>query len=254
MRAIITFHSIDDGGSVLSYAPKTFADFMKWLSVSSLPVCSLDTLLGSEQQQPGVVLSFDDGMKSVYTQALPVLKNFGFIAHLFLTTGVVGGSNRWPGQAPRMPKFDMLDWDQVEACHRAGMRVESHTNMHPDLRRVDAQTLEQECVTADEIIADRLGRRPRYFAYPYGYSTDQVRAFARIRYAASLTTELRFLSTSEDYTALPRIDSYYLQSPWTYRRLGTLTTRSHLTVRRLARRLKGRLARGTDYGHARPQV
>src|SRR5258707_8203499 len=97
VRAILTFHSIDDTGSVLSYSLKTLDRLLLALQRSGIPLLDLDTLL-RPQTKTGVALTFDDGMRSVFTEALPILGNHSAPAHLFLTTGGVGMTNRWPSQ------------------------------------------------------------------------------------------------------------------------------------------------------------
>ena len=237
MRAIINFHSIDGSGSVLSYPAKTLDGLLGALKRSGIPVVDLDTLMRAETQC-GVALTFDDGIRSVFTQALPILKSHGVPAHLFLTTGYVGLTNRWPSQPPHAPLFDMLSWSEIETLRTAGITIEAHTESHPDLRGLSDDDLCAECERADETILSRLGSRPRYFAYPYALSNARVRAFARQRYVASVAGGTRELGLDEDLSALPRIDSYYLQSEWTYRNLKSIQSRAYILARRTLRRLR----------------
>jgi peptidoglycan/xylan/chitin deacetylase (PgdA/CDA1 family) len=180
MRAILTFHSIDDTGSVLSYPPKTFDRLLLALQLSGIPLLDLDTLL-RPQTKTGVALTFDDGMRSVFTEALPILRSHSAPAHVFLTSGVVGLTNRWPSQPTATPLFEMLRWREIEALQDAGVHIEAHTESHPDLRRLSDDALREECERADETIASVLGIRPRYFAYPYGFNDTRVRSFTRER-------------------------------------------------------------------------
>src|SRR5262245_7903556 len=88
MRAILTFHSIDDTGSVLSYPPKTFDRLLIALQRSGIPLLDLNTLL-LPQTRSGVALTFDDEMRSVFIEALPILKRHTAPAHVFLNKGCV---------------------------------------------------------------------------------------------------------------------------------------------------------------------
>jgi len=238
MRAIVTFHSIDENDSVLSYPPTLFRKFVEALLASDLPVCDLDTLLRNDNQH-GVALTFDDGMHSIFEHALPVIRAHAMPAHLFLATAAVGRDNRWPGQPAQAPRLDMLNWNQVEALHAAGVRIESHTHNHPDLRALDDAAIDTECDMADRLIEQRLGRRPAYFAYPYGYHNARVRDCLRPRYRASVTTRLNVLNVRDDSADLPRLDSYYLRAPWLYRRLDAPVARAYLACRGVLRRLRG---------------
>ena len=238
MRAILTFHSIDDSGSVLSFPPPTFARLLDALQRAELPICDLDTLLAPATKR-GVALTFDDGMHSVFTHALPVLRDHAAPAHLFLTTSAVGGNNRWATQPAKAPQFDMLSWSELETLQQGGMMIESHTHNHPDLRDLDQARIAAECDEADRIIADRVGRRPRYFAYPYGHRNQRASDYVRKHYRASVTIELREVTDSEDSAALPRLDTYYLQSPWVFDRLDAAMPRAYLALRGALRRLRG---------------
>jgi peptidoglycan/xylan/chitin deacetylase (PgdA/CDA1 family) len=107
------------------------------------------------------------------------------------------------------------------------------------MRTLDSGEMQQECETADDLIGKRLGRRPQYFAYPYGYKNDSVCEFVRSRYKGAVTTELRMLASHEDTANLPRLDSYYLQGRWLQCNLDTILSRKYLWFRSLLRTLRG---------------
>lgn len=61
-----------------------------------LPLYEAVQLVGSGQLPPrAVCITFDDGYRSVHDLALPILKEFGLPATVFVTTGYVGGGNMW---------------------------------------------------------------------------------------------------------------------------------------------------------------
>jgi peptidoglycan/xylan/chitin deacetylase (PgdA/CDA1 family) len=134
----------------------------------------------------------------------------------------------------------MLRWSEVEALQRAGMRIESHTASHPDLRHLSDAAVRAECESADETIESRLGSRPRYFAYPYGHNNAWVRGFIRHRYQGSVTVDLRMLESDEDTAALPRLDAYYLRHEIIFGDLRSSRTRAFLAFRRALRTLRSK--------------
>ncbi len=78
--AILTYHSINESGSVVSISPETFRKQMQYLSESSFNVVSLSEILAAfhvRRPLPAktVVISFDDGYRNVYTEAFPVLNS-----------------------------------------------------------------------------------------------------------------------------------------------------------------------------------
>lgn len=238
MRAIFTFHSIDDKGSVISCLPRYFSMLLEELSARDIPVLNLGTLLKSGTRK-GVAITFDDGMKSVYQNALPIIREHGIPAHLFLATDAVGDDKPWPRNAGNGPTYNMLSWNELEKLHEDGVLIESHTHTHPDMRVLTPGQMEEECEKADNIIEKRLERRPEYFAYPFGFHNKIVRDFVRQRYQGTVTTELRQLGVNEDNAALPRIDTYYLQSSMYIRHIDSLAMRGYLAFRNILRTLKG---------------
>ena len=238
MKAIITFHSIDNSGSVLSYSPQAFASLLEALQKAQLPVLSLDDLLLPETKR-GIGITFDDGMRSMHTDAMPILRDYQAPAHLYLATGAVGKTNRWATQPASAPVFDMLGWDEIGQLHGAGVYIESHTHSHADMRKLDRAAMEQECETADDLIEKRVGRKPEYFAYPYGYRNEQAREVARRRYRAAVSTQLGILSGQQDAADLPRLDSYYLRAGWIQQNLDSPLSGAYLSARGWLRTLRG---------------
>jgi len=238
MRAILTFHSIDERDSVLSCSPRYLAVLLQALAERDIPVLDLATLL-QPQTARGIALTFDDGMRSVLDNALPVLRDHDAPAHIFIATSAIGAAAGWPRDAAGIPAYDMLDWDGVSSLQAGGVMIEAHTHSHPDLRTLSGARMKEECDRADAEIEQRTGRRPCFFAYPFGYHNTAVREVARQRYVATVTTELRPLGMREDPAALPRLDSYYLRSDWRMRHLGSGRLRAWLALRNLLRTLKG---------------
>ncbi len=235
-RAVLTFHSVDDSGSVLSFPTRAFRALVERLAAARTAVVDFAELL---QRQDGVTFTFDDGMRTVHRHALPVLRDHGFPAHLFLTTGRVGKDIGWPSQDGNTETFDMLDWPEIDECVRAGFRVECHTVTHPDLRRLSPERIIGECSSADDEIEGRTGRRPTLLAFPFGRFDDRVRHTLAPRYAGCFTTRLGYLRRTNDLSRLPRLDTYYLQAPVWYERPFAARTRGYVALRALIRAVRG---------------
>ena len=238
MRAVITFHSIDDLPGPLSYSARDLERMLAALDKAKLPVLSLDDLLANPDGR-GVALTFDDGISTVFETAMPILRDRKLPAHVFVITKWVGGDNRWPGQPELATPFKLMDWHQLDAIQKAGFRIEAHTASHPDLRALPEAAIEEEMENADADIERRLGRRPQYFAYPYGYHDARARSAARRRYRGAFTTKLDYLNPNASFDELPRLDTHYLRSPALVRSLASPPTRTYLAFRRALRRLRG---------------
>ena len=99
---------------------------------------------------------------------------------------------------------------------------------------------DDEAARADEAIERRVGRRPRFFAYPYGRCDAASRGVAASRYAAAFTTRLAPLREADDRHRLPRIDAHFLRGAATRARPDGRRTRAWLALRGALRSLAGR--------------
>lgn len=238
MRAVLTFHSIDGLPGPLSYSADDLERMLDALEEAKLPVLSLDDLLASPDKH-GVGLTFDDGISTVVETAMPILRDRNLPAHVFVISKWVGGDNRWPGQPDNATPFKLMNWNQLEAIQKAGFRIEAHTASHPDLRSLNEEAIDEEMEQADAEIELRLGRRPQYFAYPYGYHDERVRSIAGRRYRGAFTTILDYLGSNTNLDEIPRLDTHYLRSPALVRSLASQSVRSYIAFRRAMRRLRG---------------
>jgi peptidoglycan/xylan/chitin deacetylase (PgdA/CDA1 family) len=235
-RAVLTFHSIDDSGSKLSFPVKAFRALVQHLLRTGTPIVTFDEL---RTLRRGVTLTFDDAIESVARHVLPVLRDLDARSHVFVATDRVGRDNQWESQPPGYASMNLMDWDGIAACAEAGMTIESHTATHPDLRFRSRAQIEDECSTADEAIESRLGRRPRMLAYPYGRFNDVAREVAQERYAAAFTTRLAYVDDASDMHAVPRIGSHYLVAAWPMRDPLGPAGRVYLAARRMLRAVRG---------------
>ncbi len=238
MRAILTFHSIDETGSIVSYTPAAFDKLLSTLLRKNIPILDLETVAKPETRT-GVAITFDDGMQSVYKNALPILKQYNACAHVYVATSAVNNKELWPKNPVGIPSFKMLDWDEINELYKNNIYIENHTHTHPDMRTLTTEQIKEECETSDDIIKTHLGKAPEHFAYPFGYHNTGTRDFIRSRYKTAVTTELKPLGNRFDPAAVPRLDTYYLKSDWFINNIDSIIMQGYLAARNVLRNVKG---------------
>jgi peptidoglycan/xylan/chitin deacetylase (PgdA/CDA1 family) len=72
MRAILTYHSIDDSGSPISVAPEEFRAHVRWLGSGAVRVVPLAKLVTLPPDDDAVALTFDDAFENFSTIAAPL--------------------------------------------------------------------------------------------------------------------------------------------------------------------------------------
>ncbi len=141
-----------------------------------------------------VVLSFDDGYRSDYTTALPLLRRLRWPGVLNLLVANLGRP-AW-GLTPGM----------VRRMIAAGWEVDSHTLTHPDLTTLSGARLRREVAGSRRALRRRLGVGARFFCYPAGrYDAAVERAVRRAVYLAASTEDEGLARPGGDPYALPRV-------------------------------------------------
>jgi peptidoglycan/xylan/chitin deacetylase (PgdA/CDA1 family) len=239
MRAVLTFHSVDNSGSVLSIAPEELRSLVGAIRRSGHRIAPLQEVLESPAEADQIALTFDDGIGSLHQHALPILRDEGAPATVFLISDYVGRNNRWPSLPQRAPTMDLMSWAEVEELYAAGWAVEAHTATHPDLRRLTDDAIRDEFQRGNDAIQAHLGCCPTIVAYPYGFWDERVRDLAASAYRYAVTTQMGVLPVEViDPHLIPRLETYYIRAPKIHSHFGTRTFSAYLAARTMLRRLK----------------
>jgi peptidoglycan/xylan/chitin deacetylase (PgdA/CDA1 family) len=198
MVPILMYHDIAEraaGGSRLCVPPREFAAQLGYLAANGFTTVTaggLAAALAAGDPLPArtVVLTFDDGFADFHAHVLPLLRRCGFTATVFVTTGWIADAGRHsaghrPGQ--------MLAWSQVAESASAGIEIAAHSHGHPQLDQLGGGRLRSELTVSKSLLEDALGAPVPGLAYPFGYSSAQVRraaAEAGYRYACAVGNDL----------------------------------------------------------------
>jgi peptidoglycan/xylan/chitin deacetylase (PgdA/CDA1 family) len=238
LRAILTYHSLDHSGSVISLHPETFERHLAALDARGIAVVSLERLLHMPDTVEAVALTFDDAFENFRTKAWPLIRERGLPVTLFVPTDHVGGSNAWEGAGSQLPRLPLLDWAALGSLASEGVTIGAHSASHARMSAQDSASLAREVdEPADRILAE-TGQVATVFAYPYGDQNERVRAAVRTRYPLACTTELRALGGAEDRQALPRLDMWYFRKPESLDAWGRSSFRAYLTLRNRLRAVR----------------
>jgi peptidoglycan/xylan/chitin deacetylase (PgdA/CDA1 family) len=244
MKAILTYHSVDETGSVISIDEATFRRHVRWLASGRVRVVPLASLPTAPTDHDAVAVTFDDGLESFGRIAAPMLRDHGLPATLFVVTDAVGSSNVWRGRGdPGVPVFPLLDWDALGRIAADGISLGAHTCTHPDLGTVDPVTVEREIVASKSRLAREVGVDACTFAYPYGSVSTAAHDVVRREFQYGVTTRLAALAPHDDPALLPRLDSYYLRAPGTLEAWGSARFRVRMGFLAGARSVRGSLTR-----------
>ena len=222
MRAILTWHSVDESGSPISIPLDMFLRQVEWLASGRVRVVGVEELIELDDEVDAVALTFDDGFANFATLAAPRLRERRLPVTVFVVTGQAGRDNRWHGESPAgIPVLPLLDWDQLGQLQESGVTLGAHTKTHPNLTTLERAALEDEFATSASEMERRLGRRPTGMAYPYGAVDTRVAETAGRTFRWACTTEFRAVGPRDARLLLPRLDAWYFRDTRMFERWGS---------------------------------
>lgn len=135
------------------------------------------------------LLTFDDGFLSVFHEALPVMKELGFTAVVFVVSSALGGPAFWDGETDPA-RHRIMTREELRSLLDVGWAVGSHSRTHPRLANMSDRALTSELVDSKRSLEDALGREIFWFAYPFGEVNVRLKeAVRRTGYQIAFATE-----------------------------------------------------------------
>jgi peptidoglycan/xylan/chitin deacetylase (PgdA/CDA1 family) len=238
MRAILTYHSIDDSGSAISCTRQAFDQHVAWLASGKVQVLSVADLISASSSDNAIAITFDDAFANFGEYAAPRLIAHGLPVTVFAVTSRVGGTNEWDGNAAGIPRLPLLGWDGLATLSERGVAIGSHTQTHPDLTTLRPSAIAEEIQGSADVIASTIGVRPTLFAYPYGRMNDAVAKVVGRAYQHACTTEFEVIDGGVRAEWLPRLDAFYFQQPGVLETWGTPTFSRFVARRHRLRRIR----------------
>src|SRR3954452_8909634 len=177
--------------------PAAFEAEMKELKDKGITVIPMQDMLAWKRGEKNIpprsaVITFDDGWKSQYEVARPILKKYGYPFTMFIYTEGVRGGALGGGEA--------ITWEQLADLRDNGVDIQAHSATHQDLReghRINVpgeggkkafkmlhgdeyeQWLRNEVVGCKELLEQRLAIKVNCFAVPFGNYNEHVKEMAR---------------------------------------------------------------------------
>ena len=203
---ILTYHNFTkDEGSSYSINIIEFEKQMNYLATHNYSVISLSELLkglknGQLPPKP-VVITIDDGFKSTFTLAYPVLKKYNFPATLFIYTDFIERNS------------NSLTWGEIKEMTENNLEIGSHTLSHCNLLQYKENEnyenylarIKKEIFLSKEILESKIGGKVKFFAYPYGvYSPTIINLVIQADYEGILNANIMNNTLNADPFSLNR--------------------------------------------------
>jgi len=204
---ILCYHRFRDScTSSLCVPSKIFDKQMAYLKNNGFTTISLEMInrfVQFKQMIPpkSIIITIDDGYRSGYDIAVPILKKYGFTATLFIYSDFVGASR------------NAVTWDMLRQLKSEGFEIGSHTLSHVDLSHQMAgedeptylARIKKELVDSKAILDKQLKQDTRFIAWPFGrYNVNVMELSEQAGYELGFSVDRGGNAFFEDPMALNR--------------------------------------------------
>ena len=156
---ILYYHEVvakGEGAAYQKIEEEKFEEQMRYLQENRYK-----TLFFSELDKPlpekAVIISFDDGFRSVYEKAVPIMEKYGIKGNVYLPTAYIGNDEKF------------MTWDMVKALQADGkFEMQAHTHNHVDIRTLTKENMDNEVQFSQEKFEKELQYQPTAICLPFG--------------------------------------------------------------------------------------
>lgn len=208
---VLTYHAFGDRDrDAFCVSAGAFAAQMRHLAqhCMAIDLKEFERRIDSADKGGGdrVLVTIDDGLRSVREIALPILREYRIPAVVFASAGFVGVDG---GKSGMGPCEGYMDWNDLEHLVKHGIEVQSHGWAHHAVTRLSATGLNEALSGSKSLLEERLGSPVFAFAYPYGtradFDLDTARAVERAGYRLAFTSQHGQVKIGTNRHLLPRV-------------------------------------------------
>lgn len=164
---------------------------------------------GAQLPNKPILLTFDDGSETVYTDALPIMQKYGFTGTVYIVYNYIGAGL-------------FMGKDQIRELYNAGWEIGSHGISHMELPPRPGKQ-EDEIVSSRRRLEAYLDVPVRSFAYPFGaYDSNSLQFVKSAGYIAAMGLgdeslqgkENIFYLYRQSVTAKTTLEAFASLLPW----------------------------------------
>jgi peptidoglycan/xylan/chitin deacetylase (PgdA/CDA1 family) len=195
---LLAYHGVEDhplDDDIFTVSTKQFDEQMRYLK-EKYKVISISEArkmkCTPESSGDFVIITFDDGYRNNYNNAVPILKKYELPACFFLTTGLMSHVPEKALTTGSVWKYAGMTWNEVKALRNMGFEIGAHTCSHPNLLQIPLEMARNEIIGSKKELEQVLGETIEYFAYPGGrkriHYDDAIKAIVAEKFSVCCTT------------------------------------------------------------------
>lgn len=187
---------------------------MRWLAGRRLAISlrDLQAFVAGDRSVPdgAVLVTIDDGFQDVHSGALPILRELGIPAVVFVPTAdVIDHTPMVQREASASDADARLSREEIAELQACSIDIESHSHDHVSLAGLSGDEIRCQLGRSKDLLETMLEHRVRAFAYPFGTRRDfddvTTRLVAEAGYHLAFTSQHGAIHADTNPHMLPRI-------------------------------------------------
>lgn len=183
-----------------------FETQLNWLAKNNFNVWPLSKIINHLKSRAPipdktVAITMDDAYRSVFTEALPRLKQRGWPFTVFVSTNYI--DNKYS---------NYMSWDQMRSLQKEKVEFANHSTAHSHLiKRLAGETksmwinrITRDIEHAQNRLEEELGTAQKFIAYPYGEYTSSIKNIINKLGFIGFGQQSGAIGSLSDFSALPR--------------------------------------------------
>lgn len=213
---MLTYHSVSDGKTPISVRKDEFRRQMAFLKARKINIISLRKFLDFKSGKlkllgKNILITFDDAFRDVFLNALPILKEFGFPAAIFVNPSLIGSKAEFATFEEDRAR-DICSLADLHKLEESGVAIANHGYSHKPFSGLSDAEVISEYEKAFVFIKNNFTKNsyPNVFVFPKGAKNERVKNLLRSRGAMILDHRIDIYSDTTLFKFIFKLSQFYL--------------------------------------------
>lgn len=149
-------------------SPELFKQQLEQLKKNGFTFVTTHDIEKGSLPPKSALITFDNGYKNFYAEALPILKQYNVHALVFLVADYIGSCNFWHDADKKGPWQQILNAKEIEQLIKSGLVIfGSKTLTNADLTKLPEEERNNQIEESAHRLHGLYKIKPQFFAYPY---------------------------------------------------------------------------------------
>jgi len=170
---------------------------LKSQNYSVLPLSELVLFFEQKKRLPekSIFITMDDGYKSIFTKAYPIMKKFNYPFSVFVSTDFISNNS----------ESNYMTWKMLKELSINNVEILNHSSNHKSFLESSDEEILNSIIKGEKNLKEKIGKSLKIFSFPYGDSNLKIESLLEsLGYKISFAQHSSPIHLTENKLRLPR--------------------------------------------------